>query len=112
MGLDPSLSMRDMLMPLLRTWLLALALLLASSGALLQAGSRPPPEHPINLNTATVTELMQLPRVGPKTAQRIVAFREEHGSFQRPEDLMNVKGIGEKTFLRLRPYITVDDTGA
>jgi competence protein ComEA len=55
---------------------------------------------------------MQLPRVGPKTAQRIVAFREEHGSFQRPEDLMNVKGIGEKTFLRLRPYITVDDTGA
>ena len=104
--------MRDLPMPLLRTWLLALALLLVSSGALLQAGSRPPPERPVNLNTATVTELMQLPRVGLKTAQRIVAFREEHGPFQRPEDLMNVKGIGEKTFLRLRPYITVDGAGA
>jgi competence protein ComEA len=93
---------------LLKSRLLGLVL----SGALLLAGSRQPPEHPVNLNTATVTELMQLPRVGLKTAQRIVAFREEHGPFQRPEDLMNVKGIGEKTFLRLRPYITVDGAGA
>jgi competence protein ComEA len=80
-------------------------------GALLWAGSRPLPQHPVNLNTATVTELLQLPRVGPKTAQRIVAFREAHGPFQRPEDLMNVKGIGEKTFQRLRPHITVAGEG-
>ena len=100
--------MRNRPQSLLTAWILGLGL----SGALLLAGPRRPPEHPVNPNTATVTELMQLPRVGIKTAQRIVAFREEHGSFQRPEDLMNVKGIGEKTFLRLRPYITVDDTGA
>jgi competence protein ComEA len=94
--------MRLPLLHRLRTRLLAVAL----CGTLLLA-SGPPPEHPVNLNTATVTELMQLPRVGPKTAQRIVDFRQEHGPFQRPEDLMNVKGIGEKTFQKLRPYITV-----
>ena len=90
-------------MRLLKSWMLALGL----SGTLLLAGPRLPPEHPVNLNTATATELMQLPRVGPKMAQRIVAFRQEHGPFQRPEDLMNIKGIGEKTFRRLQPYITV-----
>jgi competence protein ComEA len=96
--------MRVPLLHLLRTRLLALAL----GGTLLLAGSGPPPEHPVNLNTATVTELMQLPRVGPRTAQRIIDFRQEHGPFQRPEELMNVKGIGEKTFQKLRPFITVD----
>lgn len=65
------------------------------------------PQKPVNLNTATVTELMQLPRIGQKTAERIVAFRKQHGSFQRAEDLLNVKGIGEKGFARLRPHIQV-----
>jgi competence protein ComEA len=64
------------------------------------------PGHPINLNTASVTELMQLPRVGPSLAQRIVAFRKEHGGFQRPEELMNVKGVGEKSYLKLKPYLS------
>ncbi len=63
------------------------------------------PQRPVNLNTATVTELMQLPRIGQKTAERIVAFRKQHGGFQRPEELMNVKGIGEKSFARLRPFL-------
>ncbi len=68
------------------------------------------PQHPVNLNTATVTELMQLPRIGAKTAERIVAFRKQHGGFLRPEELMNVKGIGEKSFLRLKPHLTVGPT--
>jgi len=93
---------------LLKPWLAALGL----GGALLLAAPRPVPEHPVNLNTATVTELMQLPRVGPRTAERIVAFRREHGPFQRPEELMNVKGIGEKTFRRLQRHITVDGSGS
>ena len=65
------------------------------------------PQKPVNLNTATATELMQLPRIGAKTAERIVAFRKQHGAFTRAEDLMNVKGIGEKSFARLRPHVSV-----
>jgi competence protein ComEA len=63
------------------------------------------PVRPVNLNTATVTELMQLPKVGAKTAERIVSWRKEHGGFRRPEELMHVKGIGEKGFQRLKPYL-------
>lgn len=66
------------------------------------------PQKPINLNTATVTELMQLPKVGAKTAERIVAFRKQHGGFQRCEELMNVKGIGEKSFQKLKPHLCVE----
>jgi len=92
---------------LLRIWILGLTL----CGGLLPAAPRRPPERPVNLNTATVTELMQLPRVGPKTAQRIIEFRRQHGPFQRLEDLMNVKGIGEKTFRRLQAHITLEGGG-
>lgn len=76
-------------------------------GCSLMAGTRAP-ERPINLNTATATELMELPRVGARTAARILAFRQEHGPFKAPEEIMNIKGIGEKAFLRLKPYITVE----
>lgn len=65
------------------------------------------PGRPVNLNTATLTELMQLPKVGAKTAERIVAWRKEHGGFQRPEELMHVKGIGEKGFQRLKAHLVV-----
>jgi competence protein ComEA len=61
----------------------------------------------VNLNTATVTELMQLPRVGQKTAERIIAFRKQHGGFQRTEELLNVKGIGDKSFAKLKPFLLV-----
>ena len=91
--------------------MLARCLGLGLAGLLLMAAPRRPPEQPVNLNTATLTELMQLPRVGPRTAERSLAFRQDHGPFQRPEELMNVKGIGEKAFLRLRPHILVDRTG-
>lgn len=65
------------------------------------------PQRPVDLNSATVTELMQLPKVGQRTAERIIAFRKEHGGFKRPEELMGVKGIGEKAFTRLKPYLLV-----
>lgn len=61
----------------------------------------------LDLNHATVEELDTLPGVGPAIARRIVAFREKNGAFKRIEDLMNVRGIGEKTFLRLRDRIMV-----
>lgn len=60
----------------------------------------------VNINTASVQELQLLPRVGPSLAQRIVEFREKNGPFKRAEELMRVKGIGEKTFALLQPYVT------
>lgn len=86
--------------------LTTLALAAALALPLVAAGKAPrQPQHPVNLNTATATELMQLPRVGQKTAERIIAFRKEHGGFQRPEELMNVKGIGEKGYARIKPFL-------
>lgn len=61
----------------------------------------------IDLNTATVAELEGLPGIGRRTAERIVEHRQKVGPFKRVEELMNVKGIGEKSFLRLKPLVTV-----
>ena len=55
-------------------------------------------QEKININTATVEELIQLDRVGPSYAEKIVAFRQENGLFKTPEDIMLVSGIGLKTF--------------
>ncbi len=61
----------------------------------------------IDLNTATAVELETLPGIGPRTAERILEYRREHGGFVRIEDLMDVRGIGERTFLRLKPLVSV-----
>ena len=55
-------------------------------------------ESKININQATVEELAQLKNIGPGYAQRIVEYREQNGPFQKPEDLLKVKGIGQKTW--------------
>ena len=63
----------------------------------------------VNVNQASADELARLPRVGPSLAGKIVAHREQHGPFKRTEDLMEVKGIGEKTALKLlQEYGTLD----
>ncbi len=61
----------------------------------------------VNLNTATLEELDALPGVGPSTAKNIIAYRENHGGFAAPEEIMNVKRIGEKTFGKLKEFIKV-----
>lgn len=65
------------------------------------------PHKTVNINQAASTELARLPRVGPKLADRIVAHRAQHGPFRRIEDLMEVKGVGEKFFTPLKSYLTV-----
>lgn len=61
----------------------------------------------VDLNTATAAQLEQLPGVGPVTAQRIVAWREQHGRFSRVEELQEVDGIGPKTFAQLAGSVRV-----
>ena len=61
----------------------------------------------VNINSAGIEELRLLPRVGPSIAKRIVEFRDQHGTFQNVEDLMLVRGIGQKTFELLKPYVAV-----
>ena len=65
------------------------------------------PTFPININTATASELEHLPRIGPKMARRIIEFRNTHGPFRNPKDLLGVKGIGEKTLEQLVDKVTV-----
>jgi len=62
----------------------------------------------ININKATVDELSTLKRVGPSYAQRIVDYREQNGRFEKPEDIMKVKGIGWKTFEANKDVITCE----
>lgn len=61
----------------------------------------------INLNTATLDQLTTLPGIGAKTAERILEYRTKSGGFKKIEELMNVKGIGEKSFLKIKPLVSV-----
>ncbi len=82
----------------------ALALPLLAGAAVAQDD-----ELKVDLNRAGIEELVKLPGVGEIVAQRIVNYREENGAFQATEELMNVRGIGEKTYLKLEPYLTVSE---
>jgi len=66
----------------------------------------------VNLNTATAAQLETLPGVGPKTAERILEYRQKNGSFKKIEELMNVKGIGEKSFLKMKDRLAVGSAPA
>ena len=66
----------------------------------------------VNINEAAWPELSQLPGIGPKMASRIIEYRDSQGPFRTTEDLMNVKGIGKKTFAAMQPHLTIGDTGA
>ncbi len=62
----------------------------------------------VNINTASAEELQLLYRVGPKYADRIIEYRDKNGPFEKPEDIIKVPGIGQKTFERNRDRIIVE----
>ena len=62
----------------------------------------------ININTATAEELVQLKNIGPKTAAKIMEYRETNSPFEKPEDIMKVKGVGEKIFEMNKDRIVVE----
>ena len=76
-----------------------------------EAQDEPPPEEtgPVNINTAGQAELESLTGIGPVLAQRIMDYREANGPFQSLEDLLEVKGIGEKTLEKFRDEITLGE---
>jgi competence protein ComEA len=61
----------------------------------------------VNINTAAAADFVGLPGIGTKTAARIIEYRQKNGPFKKVEELMNVRGIGEKNFLKLKPQLTV-----
>lgn len=92
---------------------LTLALILTAFGAVAMAdeapsgAASPSSAGVVNINTADAAQLALLPRVGEKAAERIIEYRTEHGPFKKAADLMQVKGIGAKTFELMSPYVAV-----
>lgn len=87
--------------------ILGLALSTIPAHPAVAEGETSPAKKTVNVNQASAAELARLPKVGPKLAERIVDHRQQHGPFKRAEDLMEVKGVGEKMFATLRPYVAV-----
>jgi competence protein ComEA len=85
----------------------ALALLVSlmmSSGVAFAA--KPAPSGKVNINTASVEQLATLPGVGPALAARIVEHRTKAGSFKNVQELMSIRGIGEKSFQKMESHLT------
>jgi competence protein ComEA len=88
---------------------LSAGLLLAIATSLHADATNPSPAAAgkVNINQATAEQIAMLPRIGAKVATRVLDYRKSHGPFAKPENLMEVKGIGEKLFLTLKPYLAV-----
>ena len=72
--------------------------------------SEPTQMNPLDLNTATAEELDLLPGIGPELAKRIVEYRQTNGKFVAKEQIMDVKGIGEKRYAEIEPLIRIGGT--
>ena len=87
--------------------ILAMAAVSTVSLAAAEKQAAPGPDKLVNINSADAGQLIALPQIGPKMAQRILDYRKNNGNFKRVQDLMKVKGIGEKIFAKLQPLITI-----
>jgi competence protein ComEA len=91
----------------------AVALVLSSvlSAGLAFAAGKPAPAGKVNINAAGVEQLTTLQGVGPKLAARIVEHRQKAGAFKSVQELLNVKGIGEKNFEKIQGYLSLGEPG-
>lgn len=99
----------------LRRIVTALALvfaLVASAGTAVAAETKPAPAGKVNLNTASAEQLEAVPGIGAKLAARIVEHRQKSGGFKTVQELMNVQGVGEKSFTKLQGFLTVEARSA
>jgi competence protein ComEA len=87
-------------------WVLILCLALAPTAALAQKSKSALTEK-VNINTASVEQLQTLPGIGPSLAKTIIEYRTKTGKFNKIEELINVKGIGEKKFQRIKDRLVV-----
>ena len=86
----------------------AVAALALSPGTARGATSQAPESSgKVNINSAGVDELVALPGIGKAYAERIVEYRQKNGPFKKVEDILNVRGIGEKTFDRIKDRLTI-----
>jgi competence ComEA-like helix-hairpin-helix protein len=92
---------------LLACTFLLISLVLVGALASAFAQKKMPPTKPVDLNTATVEQLQQLPGVGPVTAKSIVDFRKRSGPFRRVDDLLAIRGISNGRLKQIRPYVFV-----
>ena len=83
---------------------LFLGLLLSPAAS---AGKKKPPAKPVNINTANAEELQQVPGIGPATAQKILQMRKSYGAFKSVDDLLAIRGLGQKRLDKMRKYLTV-----
>jgi len=80
------------------------------AGSTVARQQAPAPEEKVDLNSATAEDLEKVPGIGPTLAERIVAFRDEHGRFEKVDDLLNVRGIGTRSLERIRPHVKVEES--
>ncbi len=86
--------------------ILCLGLVLTPVAALAQKGKATSTEK-VNLNTATLEQLETLPGIGPAMAKRVIEYRTKVGKFNKIEEIINVKGIGEKKFQKIKDRLVV-----
>jgi comEA protein len=89
-------------------WILLICMsMVLSQGVGLAQQSKAPANDKVNLNTATVEQFQTLPGIGAVIAKAIIEYRAKVGKFNKVEEIINVKGVGEKTFQKIKDRLTV-----
>ena len=77
-----------------------------------KCGKKKPPARPVNIDTASSEELQQVPGIGPATAQKILQMRKSYGPFKSVDDLLAIRGLGQKRLDKMRKFLTVGKTNS